>query len=214
MFIFVMIGSILFLFFIDCSTKPIIVSYINTEVERMTTNIINLSIDKLLSKNEVSDNLLMFDGNNYYYNTSFMNELSSKATSFFYAELDNLEAGEVDEYFISKRIKNSKYNKVKNGILCDISFASLRNSTLFSNIGPSIPIRLLFLGDVNTDYDFEVSEYGINNVLIKVFFVVNVREQISMPFSSKKKSVVVRRLVSMNMINGKIPDFLTSYAKK
>ena len=213
MILFVFIGSALFIFFIDRKLKPIIIPYVNSEVERLTTNIVNNALKNMFSQKNISDNILVYEGNNYSYNTIFMNELANKASSFFYDEIMKLENGEIDDYFISKRIKNGKFNKIKKGIICDISFASLRESAIFANIGPSFPIKLLFLGDINTDYDFEVSEYGINNVLIKVFFVVKVREQVSMPFNSKKSEIVVRRLISMNIINGKVPEFLSSYGK-
>ena len=56
-----------------------------------------------------------------------------------------------------------KYPFFKSGYLCEVNFNSLRNSALFGNVGPSIPIKLSFMGYTHSDVIVHVKEYGINN---------------------------------------------------
>ena len=91
--------------------------------------------------------------------------------------------------------------------MCDISFSSLRNSTLFANIGPSIPIKLVFLGQVSTEIQTDIKDYGINNMMVSLYLVVLVKEQISMPISSMKKNVSVKVPISIDIVRGDIPSY-------
>ena len=112
-------------------------------------------------------------------------------------------------YFILDRYKTGKFKKMKNGIICDISLGTIRNSVLFANIGPTIPIKLSFLGQVNTDIDIKEKEYGINNILIKTYLIVRIKEQATMPISSKRKEIIIRKPISIDIIKGEIPKYYT-----
>ena len=93
--------------------------------------------------------------------------------------------------------------------MCDISIGSIRGSTLFANIGPTIPIKLLFSSGVNSNIDVDINEYGINNAIIKTYFNVEIREQITMPISSKRRKISIRKVIAVDIIKGKIPDYYT-----
>lgn len=76
-----------------------------------------------------------------------------------------------------------------------------------ANIGPTIPIRLLFTSQVDSDIDISVEEYGINNVVLKLYLVVTLKEQINMPISSKRKDIIIKTPLSINIIKGKVPSY-------
>ena len=78
---------------------------------------------------------------------------------------------------------------------------------MFANVGPSIPIKLSYIGDTIVNIDIEEKEYGINNVIVKIFAVVEVTNQVSMPISSKKTILKVKVPISINIINGQIPNY-------
>ena len=97
------------------------------------------------------------------------------------------------------------YKHIRNGIVCELSLGSIRNSLLFANIGPTIPIKLVFLSQNNVDIDFETAEYGINNIIVKMYLKVTLHEQITMPISSKRKEIVVKEPLTVHIIKGEIP---------
>ena len=47
-------------------------------------------------------------------------------------------------------------------------------SSLLYNLGPKIPVKLSLVGDVVTGFSTDVTEYGINNALIKLMIDVKV----------------------------------------
>ena len=147
------------------------------------------------------------------YNTAKLNEVESRIDNRIMEELFDVDDGKLDEYFIQERIKTGRFKNIKNGILCDISIGSIRGSTLFANIGPTIPIKLLFSSGLSSNIDVDVSEYGINNAIIKVYFNVDINEQITMPISSKRKEISLRKIMAIDIINGEIPDYYAGLIK-
>lgn len=151
--------------------------------------------------------MLSSDGDNY--NTTKINEVENKLDVRIQHELINIDDGKIDDYFVPQRVRTGRFKKIKNGILCDISIGSIRGSTLFANVGPTIPIKLLFSSGINSNISVETSEYGINNVIIKVYFTVDINEQINMPVSSKRKKISIKKIIAMDIIRGEIPDYYT-----
>lgn len=196
---------------IDKRVNLIIDQYINIEVERLTNNIVSREVSRIMVLSNHNSLLNIEKGNgvieNISYNTKEINLLTDKISKDVHKKLLNLEAGDVEESFLVDSTRGGRFKHIKDGILCDVSLGSVKGSTLFANIGPKIPIRLTFIGQVNTDVDVKVREYGINNVIIEVDVIVKVTEHASMPLTSKKKEIVVREPISIELIKGEIPDY-------
>lgn len=212
-----MLGTFIFLCFIDLRLNDILKGFVDKEVERFTRNIVSKKLNELFSDEkykeffnvsygDISDDKLSF-------NTYKMNKMLSIVSSSVYDELKSLENGDVDSFFIPKRISSGKYKKVKNGIVFDCSLSSLRGSSLFGNIGPSVPLKLLFIGQVDTNIDVKTKEYGINNVMVEVYVVIEVKEEVVMPLSSKQKKIIIKKPVSIDIVRGGIPNYY-SYPTK
>lgn len=176
----------------------------NVETERLVTNIVTKAINEEMKNTDIDSN---------FYSASKLNEVESKLDARILDELINIDDGKIENYFISTRVKTGRFKKIKNGVLCDISIGSIRGSTLFANVGPTIPIKLLFSSGLNSSIDIDVSEYGINNAIIKVYFNVDINEQITMPISSKRKKISIKKVIAIDIIKGKIPDYYTGLIK-
>jgi sporulation protein YunB len=198
---------------IDKNLNVILEQYINIEAERLTNNIVSNAVNEIIVDEDYDDFLNIVRNNNTIeqisYNTKKINKLKNDMAIYIQKKLLFLDDGKIDEFFISNKFKNSKFKNIKKGILCEVSLGSLRNSTIFANIGPTIPLKLIFLGEVNTDIDIKIKEYGINNIMIQVYLIVDVNEQVSMPITSKKKNIIVREPISIDIINGEIPDYFS-----
>lgn len=214
MIILVFISSFIFLKILDDRFEKVLKPFFDTEVERFTTNLVNKTLNNLDMDEEYHSLLLVEKDNDgkikrFSYNTYIMNQISSKFSDGIQETLGQLEKGELNDFLFS----SNKFHHIKNGVLCGVSFGTLRGSYLFSNIGPVIPIRLLFLGQVMPDIDIKVKEYGINTIMVEVYFVARVKEQISMPFSSKRKEIVVNQLLMVDIIHGEIPSNYNKFSK-
>ena len=204
--------SFFFVYLIDKRLNVVLKKYVDNEVDRFTHNIVSRAVADLIDSRDYDD-LLINNMGKISYNTKVMNKLVNNVSIHLQDKLMELELGSVDDYFMSNSIRNGKYNKVKNGILTEISIGSIRGSSLFANISPTVPIKLMFMGQVNCDVDIKTKEYGINNLMIEVFLIVKIKEQIVMPLSSKKKEIVIREPLSIDIVKGEIPSYYGGYLK-
>lgn len=197
--------------------NEIIKPYMNIEVERLTNNIIDKSIregTELYTRKELNiEEYYGGEDKRIFYDVKKMNILKNDITELIQKKLMNIENGEIDEYFLPKRIKKSRFKNIRNGIVCDVSIYSLNGLGVFANVGPTIPIKLVFSDQLNTDIDVKVKEYGINNVIVETYLVVTIKEQVIMPLSSKRKNIVIREPLTIDIIQGSIPNYYNGYLK-
>jgi hypothetical protein len=66
------------------------------------------------------------------------------------------------------------------------------------------------VGEVNTDVKDEMTEHGINNVLLKLFVHVVVRIQVIIPFESRVITVSTNIPIDIRNIQGEVPYFYNS----
>ncbi len=202
--------SFLILIWLDHQLNLILNPYIDIEVERLTNNIVNREVHKQMKEitmlpSTQNQNFSKFE--KLSYNTWEINQLKIKIAGAIEDTLSQLENGKMDEYFLPKRIQSGRFQAIRGGIVCDVSIGSLRGSTMFANIGPTIPIKLTFTGQVQSDVDVEVKEYGLNSAFVEVVLVFRIKEQVSMPLSSRQKTIVVKEPISMDIIQGDVPRY-------
>ena len=202
--------------YIDNHITSILRPYMNNEVERLTNNVVNKAVREIISEKKFSfikENNELNDIKSYSYDAVLLTKIKDEVTEYVQEILINMEDGELDKYFIPKRLQTKRFKKVHNGIICDVTIGSIRGSTIFANIGPTIPIKLSFLGQISSDIDVDIKEYGINNVLVKIILVLNIKEQISMPFSSERVEIIVQEPISIDLLQGNIPYYINGFSK-
>ena len=212
-----MISSFFLLHQMDQRLKKVLSPFLDLEVERLTNNIVNKAIIDMNLSSNIEDYMIIHRNQekleNITYRTDIMNQITNEVTKHIQDVLKSVDEGVLDDYFVSSKLKIGKYRKAKNGILCEVSLGVLRDSVLFANIGPSIPIRLSFLGQVSTEIKVETTEYGINNMMVQVILIVHVQEMVSMPVSSKKREIIIKEPLSIQMIHGDIPKYINGLSK-
>ena len=212
---FTFLSTIFCLELIDYQIVSILKPYMNSEVERLTNNIVNQAIRNKIKNANYSFNKVNQNENSklFSYDTIMLTKIKDEITAYVQDSFIQLDNGKIDEYFISDRIKTGRFKKVKHGVICDLTLGSVRGSTLFANVGPAIPIKLSFLGQIQSDIDVDIKEYGINNVMVTIYLIINVKEQISMPFSSDKVDIKVREPIVIDLVQGNIPHYFYDYSK-
>ena len=142
------------------------------------------------------------------YDTKKLNQFTIELTSLLTKDLDLMVKGDFEELDLDiGRISSNSYLKVDEGILFLISFGSATGNSLLANIGPKIPLNLSVIGNVQTDVHSKVSNYGLNNALIEVFVDVQIQMVIQMPFLSEKTKIKKTIPLTMEMIQGDIPNY-------
>lgn len=192
--------------------NPILLNYLNLEVERVTANVIDVSVNDVLA-NELVDDLFNVSKNSNNeiemidYNTKEVNSLLKKINENIYSKLLRLEEGKVDDFVLSSSLLGNNYKKVKSGIVCEIPMGSLTGNGFLSNLGPVIPIKMSFLGHVNSSLKTKVTSYGINNLYLEIYVHVEVKERISLPHSSKDITIEIDAPLSIKIMSGVVPEY-------
>lgn len=199
--------------------NEILEQYIDVEVERYVNNVVSKAIRERIAVLAEEGYMNMnnrygFNGiNSISYDTVRINYIKKSLEETALQEIMKIENGELDDYFIPLRTRKGRLKRIRNAVLCDISIGSTRNSSLFANIGPTIPIKLIFNGQINSELEVNQKEYGINNVIVEMDIKISIKEQAIMPISSRTKTIVLREPLSIDIINGKIPDYYGGYIK-
>ena len=195
--------------FIDQLLNTVLSHYIDLEVEKVSTVIVTHAVKKIHSNNhfvtvEKEGNII----HDISYNTNDINQFNDLLVEEIQKEIYDIENGNFDDYsFAIQQKLKEKYPFFHGGYLCEVSLNSLRGSSLFGNLGPVIPIKLSFLGYLLPDIDIEIKEYGLNNVIVEVYSIVDVSTLITMPVSSKIHHTKVKNVLSFEIIQGQVPSY-------
>ena len=208
----VVISSFFLLAIVDRMVSPMLYKYITMEAERVVTGIVNSSVNKL-AENNFSKDILEITKNKdddikyVTYNTKEVNRLLDLINKDIQKRLIELEEGKTEKLNLAENLKRGSFKNVKQGIVYEIPFGSIRNSTLFGNIGPNIPIKMSFVGQITSNFRTRVNNYGINNLVVEAYIETEVTSQSTMPVSSKSKKIKVEVPISVEIIQGNIPIY-------
>jgi len=208
-------ASFFLLFILSKRLNPLLYKYVNVEAKRFTSNIINSSVNEIIY-NSMDEDLFELKKNGQDeievldYNTKKVNILLKQITNAIQEKLLSLEEGDIQPLDISSNFKKGRFKSIKNGVLCEIPIGSLGENSFFNNLGPTIPIRLSFVGQVQANLNTKVTSYGINNLVIEVSIHVSVEEEIVMPIMSKEAIFEVDAPLTIKIIQGTVPNYYLS----
>lgn len=211
--LFVLISSYFVNNFISRKVSSSIFGYASIEAKRFATLLINTSVSNVVSKDKISDTLLSLTKNSdgeiqmIDFNTLSVNSLLQDVSIEVQNNILKLENGDSSFLPIGKSLKGSSFKHVRNGIVCELKGGGLFGNSLFANTGPSIPVRLSFIGEVLTSIKTSIKSYGINNAYLEVDVSVKVDMRITMPLSTKDKSITKNIPIMMKVIQGKVPNY-------
>lgn len=186
--------------------------YVNVESKRIVSNVVNYSINEIIAENMLED-LFEITKNDrgeieiLDYNTKEVNNLLKIVNQTIQKELINLEEGKVTDYVIAETFKKGKFKNVKSGIICEIPLGVLKNNAFYSNFGPNIPIRMSFLGSINSYINTKITSYGLNSLVLEVNLYVEIEERITMPTSSKISTLKIKSPLTLKVLQGIIPEY-------
>jgi len=208
---------IIFLNFINKRFTPILLETAELEIGKFSTIVINKAIAQVLedkiNTEELFDTIINQDGEiqTIDFNPIIVNQVLNVATSVVQNNLKLLEEGDLDTIGIyDMDLPEDRIEDLKKGIITKIPMGVITNNSLLSNLGPSIPIRLHYIGDVNSNITTKITQYGINNALVEIGVKLQMTAQIILPFITDKMTLECDIPLAIKMIQGSVPNYYGS----
>ena len=213
--IFVVLVMVIFAFIDYYSNKamPLMVAYAESETKRLVILVINKAVTKQINNVDINDifevtynsagEVVLID-----FNSKRTSIALSTITSLVELNLRAIEEGKIDMLELpDNSLESFDTDLLEKGIILEIPFGVVSNSFLLSNIGPKIPVKLTLIGDVSSGFSTEVTEYGINNAMIKLFIDIEVAARIILPIISDDITITASIPIAMKVIQGNIPEY-------
>ena len=189
-------------------------NFAKAEVRKVVLQIIANSVIKAISENPEINDFFNVRTNNageielVEYDAVRMNKLLNATARRIRVNLKAVENGTIDELSYEDNALGI-YNQqdIRNGVIYEVPIGNALGSPLLANIGPRVPVRLHMVGDVYAFARTELEEYGINNVMVRVFMFIEIRERVQLPLMHEEILIQSIELVSIKMIQGKVPDY-------
>lgn len=216
--IIVIITSLIFIctFFIfhllNKYISPILLDYAEIETTKLSTLIINKAVENQVNNNFKIEDMIKTTTNkngeivSVDFDTNVVNQSLVSINNTIQTNLKYLEEGKLS--LIDMPDINSPYDleKSSSGIIYQIPFGVITDTPIIADIGPKIPVKTSLIGSVISNVRTEITPYGINNALLKIYIEVTVTEQVILPFISKRINISLEVPVLMKLINGNIPN--------
>ena len=208
--IIIVIISLIVSFFVinyfSSKVNEVLLPMAESKTRKVVTMIINAACDE----EKISNNLYEInkDNNNEIkmitYNSFEVTKLINNVTSNIEKMISDIENNRMDYY--------GDIDVGEGGVIAEIPFGVIFGNSLFSNIGPKIKLRLNLLGDITSNIETEVKPYGINNAYVELRIRLEVTARVVLPFASEK--IIISNVIplSMNIVQGSIPEsYISSY---
>lgn len=217
-FVFVIIFLILFILlvlgFINKKVAPVLLDYAELESRKLASIIINNAVSKNVTENIDIDELFMItrdsDGEikTIDFNPITVNKILTKTTNSVQVNLKYIEQGKVELLDLTTNsLIDYDISKLKQGIIYEIPSGVVFGNSFLANIGPKIPVKFSLVGDITSYINTKVTDYGINNALIEVNIVLELSEQVILPFTTNKIKIDTSIPVAMKLIQGSVPNY-------
>ncbi len=219
-FLGAVIGSCWFIYYFNKTLGPGLIRCAEDEVERLTVIVMNNSIRKYLSNHSLEDLLEIVRDDDgeielIRYDTQVLNQFTMEVTNLLEDDLWYMTRGEFDQIDLNLNyLSEDYYERLNSGIVFTVSMGSVTGNGLLANIGPKIPLNLSVVGNVFSNVEAKVKDYGMNNAMVEVILKLEVTTVIHMPFLSKKVKVLNSIPITMEIIQGSIPNYYLDSSKK
>lgn len=213
--LFIIIGVILFLNYCGNKIIPIIMQQAKIDCKKMAITIIKNSVnDDVLNVLNEDDMFYVIQNSTgeiqtIDFNPVIVNKVLAKTTSIVSENLKKIETGNIDDITF---INNDDYDlkKLKNGVISEIPMGIITNNVLLSNLGPKVPVKINLIGNVVSNIETNVSNYGINSAIVEIFAKVEVTEEVIIPFQTKRVKVTNNIPIAIKIIQGKVPEYYSN----
>ena len=188
--------KILLILIIAFETSSLILNYMNPIFEQVST----YEAKKLTTfiANEQTTNVMK----NYNYDSMFSIEKDTEGkVSMIQMNMYKVNMITSDiAYYIQEQMKSTENTSIS------IPMGNFLGVNLFSGYGPNIKMRVVMLGNVETDLKSEFLAKGINQTLHRVYLQIDCNVQILSSYKKFEEKIQNQFLIAENVILGEIPS--------
>ena len=211
--LFIIIFIILLIKVFDKKATPIIKNYANVQTKRIGIEILRSvatkEVNKVIKSNELfkitKDNTGKIESIDF--DTTVVNEALIVASKNVRSRLKEIEKGKNLPMELSE-------GNGKDGVIFYVPIGIILGNSFLSDIGPKIPVKIKYSGNVGLDVKTRVKEYGINSALIEIYIYIEVTQRTILPFSSNDVKLHSEIPIVMKVIKGDMPNYLVDYNKE
>ncbi|MFC7063993.1 sporulation protein YunB [Halobacillus seohaensis] len=217
-FVFFLVVTSLCLWLIDRGITPALEGIAETKAQQLARDAINEAVNKQISEDLNFEDLVRIekdnDGDIVYmgWNSVVVNRALRNTTYRVQNFLRRMELGELpmEDTTLDPEI-NPNMSREELGeepaTLLEVPIGLATNNTILANLGPKVPVQLRVIGDVQSQFKNEITEYGINSAHFQLSLTFEVNLRVVIPFSTETTTVVNDILIDASVIPGEVPEF-------
>ena len=92
-----------------------------------------------------------------------------------------------------------------------VPLGAVLGMTLFAGAGPDIPVSIVPIGSITTNFETEFEASGINQTRHKIYLTVTANIRIVIPTGAQTTQVTVNMLAAESIIVGAVPEGFVGY---
>lgn len=211
-FMFFLVSLCFVLKYVNNKISPIILNYAELELRKISSFIINSAVKKNTKNMNLDELFIVTKDNNgeiktIDFNSIEVNELLAIVTENIQYDLKRLEEGNIDILNTFNFSYLGSINKLKKGIVFEIPSGLAFGNSFFNNLGPKVPVKMNLIGDIFSEINTKVTNYGINNALIEIRINLKLTEQLFLPIASNKIEIATSVPLMLKLIQGNVPSY-------
>ncbi|MFJ7935715.1 sporulation protein YunB [Sporosarcina sp. NPDC096371] len=210
-----LVAIALFLYIVNMRLTPIYSDYAEVQTTNIAAHVINQALKskelKLPSNDEIFAPIPNDTSGAISINSDATNRVMGDIHALVANYLKQAETGNLDMLPMQDNLEyDPEAMEGQGAVVFFVPLAQALKIPLLGNLGPKIPIRFHIIGDVHTDIESTITEFGINSAVVEVNVVVTVNVQIIVPLASRKSEVVQKIPVAMTIIKGTVPPVFSN----
>ncbi len=209
----VIIATVILLNILNKRAIPILANYMEVQTKRMGIEVLRNTgseeLNKLLKNNKYYEIVKNNDGEieSINFDTTILNEALIIVSKNVRKKLNELEEG---KNLPSEMFYNNLNKKIKNKIVYMVPIGIVFNNAFLYNLGPKIPVKIEYSGNVGLDVKTSVKAYGVNSALIEVYVYVEVTQRTILPFTSKDTKLTSKIPIVLKVVKGSVSNYISN----
>ncbi len=220
-FVVFVCSLILSVWVIDKGIEPTLIDIAERKTSQFAREAINEAVSKRIVDDLQVEDLIQIevDGQGEIvsigWNAVVVNRVLRNTTFRVQNFLKRIERGEITpedslDFDVDDEIVIQEDTVEEHRAIVRIPIGQATGNTLLANLGPQVPVHFSVVGDVQSDFKREITEYGINNAKVDLSINIQANVQIVIPFSTTTTVVETDIPVYVGVIPGKVPNFYSS----
>ena len=192
---------------------PVLANYMEVQTKRMGIEVLRNTgseeLNNLLKNNKYYEIVKNNDGEieSINFDTTILNEALIIVSKNVRKKLNELEEG---KNLPSEMFYNNLNKKIKNKIVYMVPIGIVFNNAFLYNLGPKIPVKIEYSGNVGLDVKTSVKAYGVNSALIEVYVYVEVTQRTILPFTSKDTKLTSKIPIVLKVVKGSVSNYISN----